>query len=387
MIKNGFNSSSVLSKGNLKIDNFKEKKKIENNENKIKADTKNSETIFNDINNLKKYLKENCKEFDEKFELLEQLKSGSAGSVFLGKLRKINSKQIAFKFLFNENLKEKREKKTNEKSKKDCNKHIEISIHGILKNKHIPEVYGYYPIQNSSCIAMEYHKYGDLENFKRKILKRSSLSETLVLYIGGGLLEALYYLHSKNKIIHMDIKQQNVLVDDFLNIKLTDFSVSINYKSAKQYINLPMVGTCYYMSPEVLAKKQILVSEASKIDIYSLGVLLYLLAFYDYPYALNDVSSKDYTQIAKNIETKTLEFPKDTGHSKILINFLKKCLNKDINQRYNIYDAMNDPFFKGYQIILDEKEKIYNAGSFLINLMVDNLNKLNDYIKEQEKKL
>ena len=41
MIKNGFNSSSVLSKGNLKIDNFKEKKKIENNENKIKADTKN----------------------------------------------------------------------------------------------------------------------------------------------------------------------------------------------------------------------------------------------------------------------------------------------------------------------------------------------------------
>ena len=387
MIKNGFNSSSVLSKGNLKIDNFKEKKKIENNENKIKADTKNSETIFNDINNLKKYLKENCKEFDEKFELLEQLKSGSAGSVFLGKLRKINSKQIAFKFLFNENLKEKREKKTNEKSKKDYNKHIEISIHGTLKNKHIPEVYGYYPIQNSSCIAMEYNKYGDLENFKRKILKRSSLSETLVLYIGGGLLEALYYLHSKNKIIHMDIKQQNVLVDDFLNIKLTDFSVSINYKLAKQYINLPMVGTCYYMSPEVLAKKQILVSEASKIDIYSLGVLLYLLAFYDYPYALNDVSSKDYTQIAKNIETKTLEFPKDTGHSKILINFLKKCLNKDINQRYNIYDAMNDPFFKGYQIILDEKEKIYNAGSFLINLMVDNLNKLNDYIKEQEKKL
>ena len=336
---------------------------------------------------MKKYLKESCKEFDGKFELLEQLKSGSAGSVFLGKLRKTNSKQIAFKFLFNENLKEKREKKTNEKTKKDYNKHIEISIHGILKNKHIPEIYGYYQIQNSSCIAMEYNKYGDLENFKRKILKRSSLSETLVLYIGGGLLEALYYLHSKNKIIHMDIKQQNVLVDDFLNIKLTDFSVSINYKSAKQYINLPMVGTCYYMSPEVLAKKQILVSEASKIDIYSLGVLLYLLAFYDYPYELNDVSSKDYAQIAKNIETKTLEFPKDTGHSKIFINFLKKCLNKDINQRYNIYEAMNDPFFKGYQIILDEKEKIYNAGSFLINLMVDNLNKFNDYIKEEEKKL
>ena len=223
MIKYGKNSSPVISKEIIKIDNFKEKKKIENDVNINKIDTNHSETIFNNINNLKKYLKESCKEFDGKFELLEQLKSGSAGSVFLGKLRKTNSKQIAFKFLFNENLKEKREKKTNEKTKKDYNKHIEISIHGILKNKHIPEIYGYYQIQNSSCIAMEYNKYGDLENFKRKILKRSSLSETLVLYIGGGLLEALYYLHSKNKIIHMDIKQQNVLVDDFLNIKLLIF--------------------------------------------------------------------------------------------------------------------------------------------------------------------
>ena len=93
----------------------------------------------------------------------------------------------------------------------------------------------------------------------------------------------------------MDIKQQNVLIDDFLMIKLTDFSVSVNYRTQKNYIDLPMVGTCYYMSPEVLNKKRILVSEASKIDIYSLGVLLYLLAFYDYPYKLNDKDSKQYS--------------------------------------------------------------------------------------------
>ena len=60
-----------------------------------------------------------------------------------------------------------------------------------------------------------------------------------------------------NKIIHMDIKQQNILIDDFLTIKLTDYSVSINYKKAKDTITLPMVGTCYYMSPEVLNKKTI----------------------------------------------------------------------------------------------------------------------------------
>ena len=293
------------------------------------------------------------------------------------------------KFLFDNNREyhdiKNKEKKTNEKSrKKDKFQHMEISIHGMLKYKHIPEIYGYYKIENSSCIAMEFNKYGDLENFKKKVLKRASLSETLVLYIAGGIIEALNYIHTNNKIIHMDIKQQNVLIDDFLTVKLTDFSVSINYKKIKEYIDLPMVGTCYYMSPEVLNKRRISVNEASKIDIYSLGVLLYLLAFYDYPYNLNDVGSKDYAQIAKNIAQKELEFPQDTGHSKLFINFLRNCLNKDIKKRYDIHQVMKDPWFKGYSIILNEKEKLYNAGKFIIDLMVDNLLTFNNYLKEQE---
>ena len=94
----------------------------------------------------------------------------------------------------------------------------------------------------------------------------------------------------------MDIKQQNVIIDDYVNIKLTDYSVSYCYKDKKK-IKLPMVGTCYYMSPEVLRKDTIDASDASKIDVYSIGVLLYLLAFNDYPYKLRDVDSKNYTKI------------------------------------------------------------------------------------------
>ena len=346
-----------------------------------------NKNIYFNLQSLNSFLSDECKDFYDKFELLELLKSGSAGAVYMGQLRnRTNSKQIAFKFLFDIS-KAKRDKKTKEKSKKqkkERNQHLEINIHGKLKSQHIPEIYGYYKIQDDSCIAMEYIKYGDIENFKRKVLKRSSLSESLVLYIAGGILKALYYIHIKNKIIHMDIKQQNILIDDFLTVKLTDFSVSLNYSKAKDYIHLPMVGTCYYMSPEVLRKKKISVSEASKIDIYSLGVLLYLLAFCDYPYKLNEVNSKDYERIAKNVEEKELEFPKDTGHSNIFLNFLKSCLNKDIKKRYNIHEAMKDPWFGGYQILLNEKEKLYNAGQFLIALMVDNIMPFNNFIKDLE---
>ena len=48
---------------------------------------------------------------------------------------------------------------------------------------------------------------------------------------------------------------------------------------------------------------------------------------------------------------------------------------------------MKDPWFKGYQIILNEKEKLYNAGKFIIDLMVDNFISFNSYIKELEKNL
>ena len=367
----------------------KNEPQIETTENQEIYDTK---LIYQNKEKLDDYLLKNCPNFYNRFELVELIKSGSAGAVYRGHLKlknKQNSRQIAFKFLF-DNYKEIRNKKTKEQSKnKKTNemKHIEISIHGVLKHKHIPEIFGYYKIQDNSCIAMEYTKYGDIDNFKKKILKRSSLSESLVIYIAGGILESLYYIHTHNKIIHMDIKQQNVLIDDFLTIKLTDFSVSINYKNAKNTIKLPMVGTCYFMSPEVLNKETILVSEASKIDIYSFGVLLYLLAFCDYPYGLSEVDSKNYPQILKNVKEKELEFPKDTGHSKIFLNFLKNCLNKDIKKRYNIYQAMKDPWFKGYQIILNEKEKLYNAGKFIIDLMVDNFIPFNSYIKELEKNL
>jgi hypothetical protein len=61
-------------------------------------------------------------------------------------------------------------------------------------------------------------------------------------------------------------------------------------------------------------------------------------------------------------------------------------LNKDIKKRYNIYQAMKDPWIKGYQIILSEKEKLFNANKFIIDLMVDNLINFNDYYKDEKKK-
>ena len=359
---------------------FENIKKINNPTNSSQTSTtKTIHDIYNDKVELEKYLKENCPEFWEKFELLEFKKNGSAGAVLKAQTRskenKKNRRFVALKFLYNG--------KKNNKPKKEIN-HQEIIIHGALKHKNIPQIYGYYKIgEYNSCIAMEFSQYGDLENFKKKVIKRVPLSETFICYILGGICDAVYYMHTHNKIIHMDIKQQNIVVDDYINIKLTDYSISIDYKN-KDFINLPLIGTCYYMSPEVLRKETIPVEYASKIDVYSIGVLLYFLAFCDYPFKLKDVGNKDYPQILKNVENNDLEFPKDYEISKPFLNLLKNCLNKDISKRYSIHQLINDPWTKGYQIILNEKEKLYNAGRFVIDLMVDNIINFNEYIKQIE---
>ena len=371
------NDEEKEKENSIKFENIK---KINNPTNSSQTSTtKTIHDIYNDKVELEKYLKENCPEFWEKFELLEFKKNGSAGAVLKAQPRskenKKNRRFVALKFLYNG--------KKNNKPKKEIN-HQEIIIHGALKHKNIPQIYGYYKIgECNSCIAMEFSQYGDLENFKKKVIKRVPLSETFICYILGGICDAVYYMHTHNKIIHMDIKQQNIVVDDYINIKLTDYSISIDYKN-KDFINLPLIGTCYYMSPEVLRKETIPVEYASKIDVYSIGVLLYFLAFCDYPFKLKDVGNKDYPQILKNVENNDLEFPKDYEISKPFLNLLKNCLNKDISKRYSIHQLINDPWTKGYQIILNEKEKLYNAGRFVIDLMVDNIINFNDYIKQIE---
>ena len=371
------NLKSEEKENSIKFENIK---KINNETSSAQtSSTKTIHDIYDDKEELEKYLKENCPEFWEKFELLEFKKNGSAGSVLKAqtrlKVNKNNRRFVTLKFLYNG-------KKAN-KPKKEIN-HQEIIVHGALKHKNIPQIYGYYKIgEFNSCIAMEYSQYGDLENFKKKVIKRVPLSETFICYILGGLSDAVNYIHTHNKIIHMDIKQQNIVVDDYINIKLTDYSISIDYKN-KDFIKLPMIGTCYYMSPEVLRKETIPANYASKVDVYSIGVLLYLLAFCDYPYKLKDIDNKNYPQILKNIENNDLEFPSDYEISKPFLNLLKNCLNKDISKRYNIHQLVNDPWTKGYQIILNEKEKLYNAGKFVIDLMVDNMINFNEYIKHIE---
>lgn len=336
---------------------------------------------FKSLTEIKAFVKDN-KTFNNDFELLNYINSGACGIVYEGELKRSSHQRVALKFIFNKILNSKREKMKafgKEKIFNQINK--EITLQNKLKHKNIISLFAVYEMPNdSSCIAMELAHHGDLEFFQNKLQKKT-LSETMLGYITKQILDGLYYCH-QSKIIHMDIKHQNILLDDNLRIKIADMSVSFSYANLdpNSDVTLPLAGTSLFMSPEVLGKKEIKVENCNKIDMFSLGTLLYNLAFCEYPYGLEYSDKRNFEKIKEKIAKNNLMIPSDEHYSQMFRNFIVGLLNKNINKRFSINEAMKDPWIKGVNLIIFEKEKIGRNEKFLIDLIADNIKPFNDYI-------
>ena len=326
---------------------------------------------------LKVFMEQNYPQFFENFELSEYIASGSSGNVFKG-IYKQNKKQVAIKVLKNRYNKEKKDK---EKILSRIKQEMDISSK--LHNINIMETYAYIN-KNENCnfCVLEYGKNGDLENFMRHLLKRMIISETAVNYFGKQILEGLEYLHKRCKIVHMDIKPGNILIDAGLSAKIADFSVSCSYAhfEPENLVKFPFVGTGKFMPPEIIEKANMKIKESEKIDIYSLGVTLYCLFYGMYPYKLHEVKGKDYDKILDKIKNEKLEFPEGRKISSLFKDFLNKTLEKDYNKRINIKEALNHPWIKASQAIFNEKENLGNLESFLIKIITDDIPNFNELI-------
>ena len=95
------------------------------------------------------------------------------------------------------------------------------------------------------------------------------------------LLSAVAYLHSR-RVVHRDLKVENAVVDDDATVRLIDFGVSHVFTTDTQASLTTAVGTEQYAAPEVWCGHT---KDAYKADVWSMGVLLYVMAAAAYPYA------------------------------------------------------------------------------------------------------
>ncbi|KAG0236224.1 hypothetical protein BGW42_003869 [Actinomortierella wolfii] len=162
------------------------------------------------------------------------------------------------------------------------------------------------------------------------------MTEGEIRAIFRQICQAVNHLHT-NKIVHRDIKDENVILDQEGNIQLIDFGSSAYLREGKKFDTF--CGTLDYAAPEVLTGKKY---EGRKQDIWALGILLYTLIYKENPfYNIDEILSRD------------LRVPFVLSEDSIAL--IRWMLNRDIDQRPWIEDVLSHPWMTAPDHPMDER--------------------------------
>jgi len=191
-----------------------------------------------------------------RYKILDHLGTGGMATVWLG-YDTILDRQVAIKtFKIDAN-------------DEDAVKRFNREAKAVTSLSH-PNIVSIYDVENEGEFYYLILEYVEGMTLKDYMIKNPRIPIETIVHIAKQIASGLSHAH-QNGIIHRDIKPQNILMNDNLTCKITDFGIARAYGDTTLTQTNQMLGTVYYLSPEQ-ARGNVATAQS---DIYSLGILIF----------------------------------------------------------------------------------------------------------------
>lgn len=271
---------------------------------------------------------------NNRYEIIRPVGSGGMAEVFLAHDNLLD-RNVAVKMLRDQFL---ADKELLEQFRREAKSAARL-IHPYIIN-----IYDVVSEGDIQYIIMEYVDGVTLKEY----LKEHKLPLNAVLEIAVRLADALQHAHSRN-IIHCDIKPQNILIDKYLNPKITDFGIAKMISNQTTVYTAAVMGSVHYISPEQAVGGKITASS----DVYSLGVVLFEMLTGQVPFTGNTAVSVAMMHAEKSVPSLS-DFMDEVPEG--LQQIIDKALAKKAEDRYQNADELR-------RDLLDLKMKLYPFSS------------------------
>ncbi|KAH8420453.1 hypothetical protein KR009_010564 [Drosophila setifemur] len=261
---------------------------------------------------------------------------GSFGCVYKA-LRKEDGKVVAIKVI------SKRGRSTRELK----NLRRECDIQARLKHPHVIEMIESFESKTDLFVVTEFA----LMDLHRYLSYNGAMTEEAAKRVIGHLVSALYYLHS-NRILHRDLKPQNVLLDKNMHAKLCDFGLARNM-TLGTHVLTSIKGTPLYMAPELLAEQPY----DHHADMWSLGCIAYESLAGQPPFCASSI-----LHLVKMIKHEDVKWPSTLSSE--CRSFLQGLLEKDPGQRISWTQLLCHPFVEGRIFLAELQEQAAQESPF-----------------------